>query len=751
MIIRRLQSENILRFKKLDLDDLPAAGPILITGPDEAGKSALLEILCLALFGRSANLADEAVAKAVRWGAEQGSIQLDFSLDDHTAYTLIRHFDNQGGQDALLKRSGEETPLAHGAESVDATLATLLGFGFETYIDTLYLTQGRHAHHARGLGTVKMLSGMTTLETLATTLTQERMAIGQKIEARVRRQDELKNEITGLNLVEETLGQLEGRLKAARNRVAVAVAAIERWLGFDAGVVQAGRRIEAACNRMIQTSPNIGVASWTSRCQQLDHSLKEIESICQGGHLSEVEVPAGPVRQWHAKSRARLDSLGGILATVVSEQNRLASWLGEPTSNPVEAPTLAHENAELEQARQKASRTRTHRGWGVVVFLMLALVGGLFTALAWQVTHHPGFAPGLNALLTRLLPAWPLSPMVLGAPTLLFALLTIWNLIKRFSAGSRLQAISQAGQTIESRAAQARQTLETLRDAANRPVKEQMEILLGMEGTPWSDALKSWSMADGQPLLDAGLMEQELNELGERLKLFQAEHALLREKSQARVRMAKEEHAAHLAAVATLESEVENERSRRREHARLLAAVASFENENQRDRRAIEVRRIAESLLSGCATQLKSDFLHETNRLVARAAPLFTGGRYHQPRLDGELNLAIFSVAKNDFMHMEELSTGVRRQLTLALRLALCQALAARTQAVHFIALDEPFAYFDRERARASLAALIHFSDRLPQLWITAETFENEPIASSRLIACSVDADTLTLSARSGP
>ncbi|MBF0262619.1 MAG: AAA family ATPase [Magnetococcales bacterium] len=751
MIIRRLQSENILRFKKLDLDDLPASGPILITGPDEAGKSALLEILCLALFGRSANLADEAVAKAVRWGAEQGSIQLDFTVDGQTGYTLIRHFDNQGGQDALLKRTGEETPLAHGAESVDSMLATLLGFGFETYIDTLYLTQGRHAHHARGLGTVKMLAGVTTLESLATTLTQERMAIGQKIETRVRRQDELKNEITGLNLVEETLGQLENRLKAARNRVAVAVAAIERWLGFDAGVVQAGRRIEAACNRMIQTSPNIGMASWTSRCQQLDNSLKEIESICQGGHLSEVEVPAGQVRQWHAKSRARLDSLGGILATVVSEQNRLASWLGEPTSHPSEAPTLAHENAELAQARNNASRTRTHRGWGVMLFLMLSLVGGIFTALAWQVTHHPGFAPGVNALLTRLLPAWPLSPMLLGVPTVLFMLLMFWNLIGRFTAGSRIHALSQVGQTVESRAAQARQTLETLRDAANRPVKEQVDILLGMEGTPWSDALKGWSKADGQPFLDAEVLEQELCDLGERLKLFQAEHALLREKSQARVRMAKEEHAAHLAAVATLESEVENEKVRRREHARLLAAVASFENENLRDRRAIEVRRSAESLLSGCATQLKSDFLHEANRLVARGAPLFTGGRYHQPRLDGDLNLAIFSVAKNDFMHMEELSTGVRRQLTLALRLALCQALAARTQALHFLALDEPFAYFDRERARASLAALIHFSDSLPQLWITAETFDDDQTTSACLVACSVDGDTLTLTARSGP
>ncbi|MEO5347578.1 MAG: AAA family ATPase [Magnetococcus sp. YQC-9] len=752
MIIHRLHSENILRFKMLELNDLPASGLILVSGPDESGKTALLEILSLALFGRSANLSGEAVAKAVHWGAEQGAIQLDFEAFDQTIYTLRRHFDNQGGQDAQLKRIGEETPLAHGVEAVDAALSTLLGFGFETYVDTLYLTQGRHAHHARPLGTVKELSGMTSLENLAATLVQERAAIAQKIDTRARRQEELRNEISGLNLVDEALGQLETRLQAARNRVAVAVATIERWLGFDAGVVQAGRRIEAACNRMIQTSPNIGIASWTSRCQQLDHSLKEIETIWQGGHVSEVEIPAGQVRQWHARSRARLDSLGHILFQVVSEQFRLASWLGEPTTHPaVEGPTLASEQATLDREQKALQRQRSNRGWGAVIFLVLALVGWAMTGLAWQLMHHPGFAPGINALLTRLLQVWPLAPIVPGIPAVLLTLLTLWNFIRRFSAGSRLRQIQADRTVLEMRAVQFRHTLETLRNAANQPVREQVDILSGMDEMPWSEALNAWIREEGQPFLDADVLGQELSELDARLKLFQAEHAVLREKSQTRVRTAKEEHASHMAAVATLESEVENEKSRRREQARLLAAIAAFETENQRDRRAIEVRRSAETLLNGCGAHLKNDFLQEANRLVARGAPLFTGGRYRQPRLDGELNLAIFSDAKNDFMQMEELSTGVRRQLTLALRLALCQALAARTQAVHFLALDEPFAYFDRQRAGAALEALATFSDRLPQIWITSERFEESQTASACCIVCSHDRDTLTQAVRSTP
>ncbi|MBF0214729.1 MAG: AAA family ATPase [Magnetococcales bacterium] len=73
MIIRRLQSENLLCFKQLDLNDLPAQGPILISGPDESGKSSVLEILCLALFGRTATHSRDTLNRTIRWGAEQSN------------------------------------------------------------------------------------------------------------------------------------------------------------------------------------------------------------------------------------------------------------------------------------------------------------------------------------------------------------------------------------------------------------------------------------------------------------------------------------------------------------------------------------------------------------------------------------------------------------------------------------------------------------------------------------------------------
>ena len=75
-------------------------------------------------------------------------------------------------------------------------------------------------------------------------------------------------------------------------------------------------------------------------------------------------------------------------------------------------------------------------------------------------------------------------------------------------------------------------------------------------------------------------------------------------------------------------------------------------------------------------------------------------------------------------MDLEEISSGTQRQIMLALRLALAQALNQRTEGGRqFIFLDEPFAFFDQERTRNTLRALPKLDERLSQIWIVAQDF----------------------------
>ena len=59
-----------------------------------------------------------------------------------------------------------------------------------------------------------------------------------------------------------------------------------------------------------------------------------------------------------------------------------------------------------------------------------------------------------------------------------------------------------------------------------------------------------------------------------------------------------------------------------------------------------------------------------------------------------------------------------------------------------FLILDEPFAFFDRQRARASLDILGQISDQIAQVWVIAQEFEDDSHFDLH-IECSRDQDKL--------
>ena len=55
-------------------------------------------------------------------------------------------------------------------------------------------------------------------------------------------------------------------------------------------------------------------------------------------------------------------------------------------------------------------------------------------------------------------------------------------------------------------------------------------------------------------------------------------------------------------------------------------------------------------------------------------------------------------------------------------RIALSETLVDRLErGPQFLFLDEPFAFFDAQRTRSTLAALPRLSGSLPQIWIAAQ------------------------------
>ncbi|MBF0181156.1 MAG: AAA family ATPase [Magnetococcales bacterium] len=747
MIIRRLCSENLFKYKKLDLNGLPARGRILIAGSNESGKSAILETIALALFGRTSNLTHASVGKAVRWGTDNASVTLEFQGSDLGEYSLFRYFDADGVQRARLTRQDQEQPLAQGVEAVNEAMIQVIGFDYTQYTDALYLTLGRHSH-PRPQDTVKELAGVATLENLSGEMANEIHAEEEAIDARQQLLTETHEKIHALALREEALGELEAQMRHASDQVETATSTAQRWEGFDAALMQSARNIATACQRLANTTPETGLPGWWSRASQMDTALAELESVCLGGQVEMDSSPAAPLREWQQQLQGRLTDLARIQESAQEEQNRLTEWLEGPVERTNPESSKA-ENARLEQTLRQLERARARQGFGVIVFLLVALAAGAGTWVAMHSQQNPEFAPRVVELLARHIPNWENSRTLVLMPTAILAtLLTLWNLVGRWRKQGRIRAALAAGETLKQRVRWARERVAAINNALSQPLEHQTQILATMENAPWLADLQAWIRAEGQPLLTADALRQYLAGLDKRVKGFQTEIGHCREEAQEQLAATRAEIAAHEQMVLDLEQAVRDEKERRREHARLGEAVKTMEAENHAAEHAIAVRRIARELLKGTCIGLSAHFNQELHRFIASTAPLFTQGRYRHLRLDDDLDVSVFSEAKNDFVRMEEVSTGVRRQLNLAIRMALAQALALRCGGLHAIALDEPFAYYDRQRFRESLDALLRISDKITQIWVVGQEFDTEASATGLYIQCILDQDTLVMNRR---
>jgi exonuclease SbcC len=166
----------------------------------------------------------------------------------------------------------------------------------------------------------------------------------------------------------------------------------------------------------------------------------------------------------------------------------------------------------------------------------------------------------------------------------------------------------------------------------------------------------------------------------------------------------------------------------RLDKATQLREVAAGLKERIEDRRHhTEVCRVAGELIQGAIREISHMFNRKLRGLAGKTLPLFTEQRYEHLQIEDDLTVRVFSSEKQDFMDLEEISSGTQRQIMLAVRLALSQELVDRAiRGGQFLFLDEPFAFFDEQRTRNSLAVLPTLSEDLNQIWIVSQDFAED-------------------------
>jgi exonuclease SbcC len=167
LIITHLRAENVLKYARLQLDDLPRLGLIGISGSNESGKSTIGETICYALFGRTFSLDEEHLTKIIRWGENACQVTLGFVTGDGCEYEVTRHIDKNLTSGArLVKTSNPDEILARGNDTVTAMIQQLIGLGYPEYVESFYLAQREISAPHPHSDAVKSIAGVLPLEQL---------------------------------------------------------------------------------------------------------------------------------------------------------------------------------------------------------------------------------------------------------------------------------------------------------------------------------------------------------------------------------------------------------------------------------------------------------------------------------------------------------------------------------------------------------------------------------------------------------
>lgn len=175
-----------------------------------------------------------------------------------------------------------------------------------------------------------------------------------------------------------------------------------------------------------------------------------------------------------------------------------------------------------------------------------------------------------------------------------------------------------------------------------------------------------------------------------------------------------------------------------------LEQVGRLQKLLQQQEDAIEHERREQVVSSTAVDLLQRDASHSIerfNQLVRTRCPellqRFTQSHYKSLEIHPDFSLKVRSEEKGDFLDFNETSTGTQRQVALAMRVALANALADATKTdKQLLFLDEPFAFFDPERTDTTLHSLLETSHGpVSQIWLTAQT-RPEGIKLAHLIHC---------------
>ena len=130
--------------------DFSSLSLFAIAGPTGAGKSSILDTMLFALYGEVPRIGKHGIGEFISHGRDAMSVCLDFRVtgrDYRVTRRVKRHSNGTLKTVVTLAEviGGLEKSLADGVKPANETIVSLLGLGYEEFIQTVVLPQGDFA------------------------------------------------------------------------------------------------------------------------------------------------------------------------------------------------------------------------------------------------------------------------------------------------------------------------------------------------------------------------------------------------------------------------------------------------------------------------------------------------------------------------------------------------------------------------------------------------------------------------------
>lgn len=732
MIIRGVSAERFLKYERLELSGLPERGVIGVSGDNESGKTSISEAICFGLFGRTFGLTEDEAVKAIRWGEADCEVGVDFRIGGKN-YRVIRRMDERGHQGVELQGNGGES-LGRGVEMVNEVLGEILGFGYEEFVDSFYLSEREHSQpHAHA---VKLMAGVGVLEEVTQRFVQKNGEDRENMGESERALEELERERESLGVDPSKLEELEGE----RSRFSAEVASKEEAIEACEAQIRAIRgsvvELNSSAEGMLTSELGTSYLGWRARLGRFEQGLERIEAV--GKDEETLRDAVTGVKSVVGEASTGLETFGDLDEPKRRHRERLAILLGEDSqaenSRGTEEAFANRERALGGERSANQSRLTASR-WGLWISVIVALVAWIMWGL---VEHTPD--SGLSVWLSErladhralLLPA----AVVMSVVCLLFVVSSLRLSGRRSDLVRRSEAL-----TAERDAA--RDLSQALDGLESMGLPDAVTLLQGIDNEDLRTALEQCLEGPGALLVHAEPLAAYHERVKAQLTDYETAASVRCEALNEQVAATRLEQGTQREALSALEPVIAEELARRAQDEQLRRQGGDYQIKIDDATHRISVRQLAQDLIAGACRHLSKHFNEALRKLVGRTLPLFTQGRYEHLHLDENLMVRVFSSTKRDFINLDEASSGTQRQILLAVRLALSQALGDTTRGgEQSLILDEPFAFYDQQRMQATLETLPKLDETLAQIWLIAQDFPPDaPFASH--IQCASENDRL--------